>query len=168
MSPLILAISYFFHLIATVIWLGGLVAMTMLVWPATRRTLGDNPGVLAFLTLIRNRFLPLTNLSLAVLVFTGFVQMSGDEHYDGLMQFSNEWSRAILLKHLAIVGMVLCGLVLQYGVNPALERASLLLQKGKGDAAEVARLQTREKRLTVVNALLGLLVLAFTAWATAL
>ncbi len=168
MSPSILAISYFFHLIATVIWLGGLATMTILVWPATRRALADTPGAAALLEQIRKRFTPLANFSLVVLIFTGFVQMSGDANYDGLLVIDNEWSRAILLKHVAIFGMVLCGLILQFRVTPALERASLLLERGKGDPVDYERLQRQEVRLTWVNAGLGLLVLAFTAWATAI
>jgi uncharacterized membrane protein len=33
MSQPILAISLFFHLLATVFWIGGLVTLTVLVWP---------------------------------------------------------------------------------------------------------------------------------------
>jgi len=168
LSPSLLAISYFFHLIATVIWLGGLATMTLLVWPEMRRVLAENPPALMLLTRLRKRFTPLTNFSLVVLVITGFIQMSADPHYDGVLQFTNEWSRVILMKHLAIIGMVICGLVLQYSVTPALERISLLLEHGKGDLAEWERLRRREVRLTWVNVGLGLLVLAFTAWATAL
>jgi putative copper export protein len=155
-------------LIATVIWLGGLATMTILVWPEMRRVLADNPAALTLLTRLRKRFVPLSNFSLVVLVITGFVQMSADSHYDGVLQFTNEWSRILLLKHLAIVGMVVCGLVLQYSVTPALERASLLVERGKGDPTEYERLRRREIRLTWLNAGLGVLVLAFTAWVTAL
>lgn len=168
MSPLILAISFFFHLVATVVWIGGLVIMTILVWPEMRRTLEREPALFALLSRLRRRFVPLANLSLVVLVVTGLIQMAGNPNYDGLMQFSNEWSRAILLKHIAIAGMVICGVVLQYGVSPALERASLLLERGKGDPAEWERLRRREIRLTWLNVVLGIAVLGFTAWATAL
>lgn len=168
MSPSILALSYFFHLIATIIWLGGLATMTIMVWPETRRVLADNTAALELLTRLRKRFVPLSNLSLVVLVFTGFIQMAGDKNYDGLMEFDNEWSRVILLKHIAILGMVVCGLILQLWITPALERAGMLLERGKGDAAEWERLRRREVRLTWANVLLGVLVLAFTAWATAI
>jgi uncharacterized membrane protein len=168
LSPSLLAISYFFHLIATVIWIGGLVTMTLLVWPEMRRVLAENPSALALLTRLRKRFTPLTNFSLVILVVTGLIQLSGDSHYDGLLQITNEWSRVILLKHVAIAGMVICGLILQYNVTPDLERTSLLLERGKGDPAEWERLRRREVRLTWVNVGLGVLVLAFTAWATAL
>ena len=34
MNPLVLAISYFFHLLATIIWIGGLALLVLVVWPA--------------------------------------------------------------------------------------------------------------------------------------
>lgn len=167
MSPLFLAVSYFFHLVATIVWVGGLVMMVVLVWPEVSRALAEKPELYALLTRLRKRFVPWTNLSLAVLVMTGFVQMSADPNYKGFLQFSNDWSKAILLKHIAVIGMVACGMFLQLGVSPALERATLLLERGKGDPAEWQRLRRQEVRLTWLNAALGILVLAFTAWATA-
>lgn len=142
--------------------------LTVFVWPETKRALADNTALYSLLTRLRKRFVPLTNFSLVVLVLTGFIQMSGDPNYDGVLQFDNEWSRVMLMKHLAIVGMVICGLILQLVVTPALERASLLQERGKGDAWEWERLRRREIRLTWVNVALGITVLGFTAWATAL
>ncbi len=163
-----LALSYFFHLVATVFWIGGLALLVILVWPETRRALEGSPALYQLLTRMRRRFLPLSNLSLAVLIVTGLIQMTGDPNYEGVLQFANEWSRVILLKHIAIAGMVICGLVLQLWVAPALERAALLAEHGKDNPAEWSRLHRAEVRLTWINLGLGVLVLAFTAWATAL
>jgi putative copper export protein len=168
LQPLFLALSYFAHLIATVIWIGGLVTLTVFVWPETKRVLADSPAIYDFLARLRKRFIPLTNFSLVVLVFTGFVQMTANKYYDGVLKLNNDWSRLLLFKHLAIFGMVICGLVLQYSVTPALERASMLRERGKGDAAEWEKLRQREVRLTWLNMSLGLAVLGFTAWMTAL
>lgn len=168
MSPSLLAISYFFHLIATVIWIGGLITLSLLVIPEARRVLKEAPPLNNLLLRWRKRFTPYSNLSLVVLIVTGMLQMSSDENYDGLMTFDNEWSRILLLKHIAIIGMIVAGLVLQYALAPALERASLLLERGKADAAELEALHRRERRLTAVNVALGVLVLGFSAWLTAL
>jgi uncharacterized membrane protein len=164
----ILALSYFFHLIATVVWVGGLVILGVLVWPEARRALAEKPELYRFLARLRSRFMPLTHFSLVVLVVTGLFQMTGDTNYDGMLQFTNEWTRVILLKHVAVGGMLICGLALQFGVMPALERASLLAERGKDNPEEWERLRRREARLTWINIGLGALVLAFTAWATAL
>jgi uncharacterized membrane protein len=168
LSTPILALSYFFHLIATIVWLGGLVILTLLVWPEARRSLNEVPALYALLTRLRQRFVPLTNFSLALLIVTGLIQLSGDPHYDGVLQFTNEWSRVILLKHLAIGGMLLCSVALQYYVTPSLERATLLVERGKGNPDDWTRLRQREIRLTWLSLILGILVLGFTAWATAI
>ncbi|RMG80286.1 MAG: hypothetical protein D6712_18320, partial [Chloroflexi bacterium] len=67
-----------------------------------------------------------------------------------------------------IVVMAASGLILQNVISPALERTTLLREKGKGDDAEWAKLRRREVRLTWLNAILGVLVLALSAWATSL
>jgi hypothetical protein len=95
-------------------------------------------------------------------------QMTGDPNYDGMLQFDNEWSQVILLKHIAIVGMFVCGMVMQLSTIPAMERASLLAERGKGDPAAREGLWRAEARLTWINVALSILVLLFTAWATAL
>ena len=168
MSPSLLAVSYFFPLVATVLWLGGLALFVIMVWPEARRAFSESPALYAFLTRLRKRFYLVTNFSLVVLIITGMFQMPADPNYEGMLDFSNDWSRLILLKHIAIVGMVACGLAIQYGVAPALERTALLVERGKGDPAEYGRLRGREVRLTWVNVILAALVLACTAWATAI
>ncbi len=164
----ILAISYFFHLVATVVWIGGLTTLTLLVIPEARRVLAENPALDRFFSRLRTRFLPLTHFSLVVLVVTGLIQMTADSNYRGVLQFSNTWTRVILLKHVAVAGMLICGLVLQFAIMPGLERARLLAERGKGDPSQHERLRRSERRLTWVNLALGILVLAFTAWATSI
>lgn len=167
-SQQILALSVFFHISATVIWIGGLLITVLLVWPEVQRTIAGSPALYRVLSRLRRRFYPISNLCLVVLVVTGLFQMSLNPNYDGLMQFNNEWSRVILLKHIALAGMVLSGALLQFGVAPALERTSLLLEHGKGDEAEWQRLRRLEMRLTWLNVGLGVLILAFSAWAVSL
>lgn len=165
MSQSLLAVSLFFHLLATVVWVGGLLVITVLVWPAARRVLQDTPPLYTFLARLRSRFFPISNLALGVLIVTGLSQMTADPNYDGLLLFDNTWSQVMLAKHIVIAGMVLAGVMLQYIVAPALERATLLAERGKGDPVAYARLRRRETVLTWVNVGLGVLVLAFSAWA---
>jgi uncharacterized membrane protein len=117
-EPLLLAINYFFHLIATIVWIGGLALLVLVVWPAARQSLEGDPAQASLLKAIRQRFTPLANLSLVVLIVTGMFQMSADPNYDGMLVIDNDWSRAILLKHVAILGMVIAGVAVQWGVAP--------------------------------------------------
>ncbi|MFW5708625.1 MAG: CopD family protein [Chloroflexota bacterium] len=164
----ILAISLFFHLLATVVWVGGLVITTILVWPEARRTLQSSPAFYTYLLRLRKRFTPWGNLSLAVLIVTGLFQMSLDENYNGFLDFSNQWSVVILMKHIALLGMIGCGTLLQFSIFPALERTTLLLEREKGGSDDWQKLRRREVVLTWVNVLLGIAVLGFSAWAGSL
>lgn len=168
MSQGVLAISLFFHILATVAWIGGILIITALVIPEINRLLSDQPALHQLLLSIRKRFYRISNLSLALLIVTGVFQMTADPHYDGLLQLDNEWSRVLLVKHVLILLMALAGLALQFGVAPALERASLLLQRGKSDERDWRRLRRNERRLSFLIAALALLILAASAWLTSL
>ncbi|MEQ8672181.1 MAG: CopD family protein [Aggregatilineales bacterium] len=167
-TTLTLTISLFFHLSATVVWIGGLVITTLLIWPEVRRILADQPALYRLLNRLRARFTPLSNLSLAVLIVTGLFQMSLDSNYNGVLEFDNTWSKVMLAKHIVIIIMATTGLFLQYVIVPALERTSLLVERGKGDVAEWETLRRREVRLTWISVILGISVLALSAWAGSL
>jgi uncharacterized membrane protein len=142
-----------------------------LVWPSVRRSLENSPAVYRLLSNMRKRFYPISNLALVALIVTGLFQMTADANYDGFLNFDNTWSKVMLLKHIVVGLMALAGLVLQYGVAPELERTSLLLEHGKGAVETDARwqqLRQRETMLTWFNGLLGMSVLAFSAWLGAL
>ena len=164
MPPPLLAISLFFHILSTVVWIGGLITITLLVIPELDRALADQPRAHQTARRLRRRFAPISGLALATLMVTGLFQMTADPHYDGLLRFSNAWSRALLLKHVLLVLMALTGLILQFSVTPALERSSRLLEHSKGGIDDWRRLRRREKRLSGLMLGLALLILAASVW----
>ncbi|MFP4324173.1 MAG: CopD family protein [Anaerolineales bacterium] len=153
------------HLIATVIWLGGMGLLLLVIYPLAAR---DPDRWAALLPPLERRFRPMANLSLLVLLVTGVVQTAEDPNYGGLLDFSTPWSQAILAKHIAFGGMVAIVLFLQFGLRPAMDRADLLARKQSDQATTVQALRRREQRLTSVNFALGMVVLFFTAIATAI
>ena len=160
----ILALSYWFHLLATVIWLGGLALMALVAWPALRRgTLASNQWLA-----LQQRFLPWANGSLVVLLITGFVQMTNDPNYAGFLVVDGLWAGAILVKHVAFAGMIVMGGYGQWSLYPAIDRARLLAEKRPSLAVvEQEKLSRREIRLLRLNLFFAGAVLLFTAVATA-
>jgi uncharacterized membrane protein len=160
----ILVISYWFHLLATVVWLGGLALMLLVAWPALRRgTLADNHWLA-----LQQRFMPWANGSLIVLLITGFVQMTNDPNYTGFLQIDSLWAGAILIKHLAFGGMVLIGVYVQWSLYPAMDRLKLLGEKRPLlIQSEQEALTQREIQLLRLNLLCAAAVLFCTAVATA-
>lgn len=160
----LLASSYFLHLMATVIWIGGMMVLVLVVYPLQRRAESEQWQPL--LDALAMRFRPIGNFCLLVLLMTGVVQTTEDANYGGLLNFDSAWSRAILGKHIAFLAMIGVVVFLQLGLAPMLERAQLL--EKKGIANDLPQLRRREQRLTQINLFLGVLVLLFTAIATAL
>lgn len=162
-----LALAFWFHLLATIVWVGGLALLALVVWPGARAVLGPGPQLNALLREWQRRFDPLAWLSLAVLVVTGLMQMAANPNYEGFLRVENGWAWAILLKHIAVGGMVGIGIWQQWGLQPALARLALLETHGR-PAAEAEALRRREMLLTRLNLACGVLVLAFTALARVL
>ncbi len=162
-----LALAYWLHIVATVTWVGGLIALSVLVIPAARRTLqpGDYAALFARLQAGLQR---VGWLSLAVLIATGMFQMSAHPAYEGFLAISNAWSVAILIKHILIGFMVLVGAYLTWGIMPSLRRMALLRAAGQNlDAAKDLALRKRESRALTINLILSILVLLLTAIARA-
>lgn len=160
----ILVFSYWVHLLATVVWLGGLALMALVAWPALRRgTLADNQWLA-----LQQKFLPWANGSLLLLLITGLVQMTNDANYNGFLAVDSLWAWAILVKHLAFLGMAGIGGYVQAILYPAMKRLDLLAGKRPSLArAEQAKLTRRENHLLRLNLGCAAAVLFFTAVATA-
>jgi len=162
-TPQLLASSYLVHLVATVVWIGGIVFVAFVVTPAT---VGE-PGSSRLLAAIQRRFAPIANLSLIVLIVTGMVQLTASSNYVGFLNFSNTWAKAIFLKHIAVGGMILAGLYMNLVLQPDLNRTAMLLASGKAKPEDTAALARRQSQLTQINMVLALVVLLFTAVARA-
>lgn len=161
-----LAIAYALHLVATVVWVGGLALLALVVWPAARARLGPGPEAGRFLTDLQRRFNPLAWTSLAVLVGTGMMQMAASPHYGGFLRIETAWAVAMLVKHAAVLGMVAAGAATQAWVQPEIARLNLLVERGR-PAPELAALRRREVRLLWLNLAGALVTLICTAIATA-
>jgi uncharacterized membrane protein len=166
-NPFIISASFFFHLIATVAWIGGLVTLAVIVQPVLSHTITDVKERARLTEAVQKRFQPIANLSLIVLILTGMVQTVTNRFYKGFLQFDNVWAQAILFKHLAIVGMIVLAGFITFSVQPALRRNALLVANGVADEAQSAQLQQQQVRLTRLNLALSILVLLFTAIASA-
>lgn len=161
--PWALLLSFWLHMLATVVWLGTLAGLALVILPSMRRNLKP-ASFAAWLDGLNRRLDPLGWFSLGVLIFTGLVQMEANPNYVGLLDVSNSWALAIFVKHIIFFSMIGVSAYLTWGLAPALGRAALKQAKGKflaGDQAILARFQ----QLVVLNLSLGLLVLVFTALA---
>ncbi|MCC6297658.1 MAG: CopD family protein [Anaerolineales bacterium] len=156
-----IAVTYWLHFIATVAWVGSLMAIAFLVLPAMKRTL-DLPAQLALIEAIQRRFEPVTWFSLSALVLTGLFQMSVNPHYDGFLSTSTQWSLAILAKHFLGMIVIVVSAVQTWDVIPAIRRALVVSKKTK-NTETLDALRRREIMLLQINLAVAILILAATA-----
>ena len=158
-----LSLAYWLHMLATVAWIGGLVALVVLVLPAARRVLEADSYAL-FLEQLQRRLDPLAWFCLAVLLVTGMFQMSANPNYEGFLSFTNQWAISILIKHILFIGMIGISAYMTWGLLPSLRRIAIMRAKGL-ETQEADKLENREILLIRVNLILGLLILGLTALA---
>lgn len=161
----VLALTYWLHMLATVIWIGGLTASNFIVVPLARSTLTEHT-YFVFFERLQQRLQGIGWVALAVLVGTGLFQMSAHPAYQGFLRIDNAWAMAILLKHGVIGGMILVSAWMTWGIMPQLRRINYMLSAGVAvDEPHRSRLQRRQAWLLRLNLGLSVVVLLLTAWA---
>jgi uncharacterized membrane protein len=161
----VLSFSYWIHMIATVIWLGGLISITFVVLPFIQKKItGEEKEKL--LSSLQNYLNPLGWFCLFILVGTGMFQMSAHPSYQGFLSIENDWAVALFIKHIFIIFMVIAMGYLTWFVLPGLKRIALKQKLGKDiDSLELLRYRNQERLILWTNSILAIFVLIFTAWA---
>lgn len=162
-----LTVMYWLHMLATVAWIGGLVALSLFVIPSARQSL-DADAYARFLGGVQTRLQRIGWFSLAILIGTGLFQLSAHPSYQGFLVVDSPWAAAIFVKHLVIGGMVLSSAYITWGLTPKLQRLALLQAAGRqSDPANAGRLRRQETLFFRLNLGLSVLVLLLTAFARA-
>lgn len=93
MKELILIVFYWIHLIATVIWIGGIIFILFIAIPSSRQVLGAEAGKL--MGEISKRFTPLANYSIILLFITGVVLAGLNKQFSGIRVLENNWTMTL-------------------------------------------------------------------------
>ena len=159
-----LPIAFWLHMLATVSWVGGQAILSLVVFPASSKTLSPDDHH-KLISAINRRMNSIGWISLAILIGTGMVQLGANPNYTGFLGIDSSWAVAILIKHIAFGGILILSAYQTWGLSPAIERIALLQAKGKAAPEEQAALRKRESRILLLNTLLSVIVLFFTALA---
>lgn len=165
--PIALIITYWLHMLATVVWIGSLTSLGMIVIPSARKALRSDE-YRAFLAHLQVRLQPVIWFCLVVLAGTGMFQMSAHPSYEGFLAITNAWSAAILFKHISIGLLLLTSGYMTWGIIPALQKVALRKATGQSIREDdIQKLEKKEARLLFINLALSVVILALTAWARA-
>lgn len=163
----VLTLFYWLHMLATVVWIGGIISLAVFVLPAAQKTL-DEAHYGKFLNRMVVSLQRIGWFCLGVLIVTGMFQMSAHPQYQGFLAITTPWASALFIKHLVIGGMIAVSAIINWWVLPALNRLSLARQENQPSReAELQSLRKRETLLLRFNLVLAVMVLLLTAWARA-
>jgi copper resistance protein D len=87
MGDFAMAVSYWVHLTATSVWIGGIIFILIVAIPSSKQTLGADAGKL--MSEISRRFTPLANYSIILLVMTGIVLAGVNKQFPDMLFFSS-------------------------------------------------------------------------------
>ena len=160
MNPWILVLSHFFHVMGTVVWIGGIFMTLLVILPGVKAVLESQPIIGTLMNEVAKRFTPLANISILLLVVTGIIIFYDDKSFTSLMDLRNWWNVVIVLKHFFIAIMIMIHFYRGLILNPKIARIA-----PQSNEKRTSSLKKLSLDLVKVNLILGIMVLAFTALA---
>ena len=144
MGMWILSLSSFLHILATVVWIGGIYMILLVILPGAKA--GLEPAMVGKLMKeITKKFTAMANISILVLIATGIL----------IAYYSEEnWNAVMILKHFLVALMIGIHFWRMLILNPKIGRLS--------SQDEIVRLQRFSLFLVKTNLILGIIVLLLT------
>ena len=154
MNIVILSVCQFFHILATVVWIGGMAMILLVILPGARNSL-DAKNMGEVMKEVARRFTPMANASIVILVITGLLIGHVEKGFFGFGTWETHWKALLVLKHLVVAAMVAIhfyrGMVLQPRIARLASQANTSFQ--------VPNLQKFSRRLVKINFGFGIFVL---------
>jgi uncharacterized membrane protein len=150
MSQILIVLSVWLHALATVIFIGHFLLLSLIYLPVLTK---NNATLLSDISKQSRRW---SYISLLIFVVTGTYLTFADPNYLGFANFGNLWGILMLVKHIVILGMIAMG----FWFN-AILRVGPMMSSNSGAAQAASRF-----RLYVnLMAISGVLALLLTALA---
>lgn len=147
MRELIYIASHWLHLVATVVWIGGIAFVLMVAMPSAKQVLGADANKL--MGEVSKRFTLLANKCTVILIITGIILTVFNNRFSE-MNFGNGLNQILALKHVIVVGMVIIHFYRGLILVPKIVKTTSPAKEG---------LQKLSMRMVKVNFGLGLFVL---------
>jgi len=155
-TQLVSAAILWLHNVATIVFVGYYVVLSIIALPALSRISPEMSGLI--ISALSKRSRPWLYASLLVFAVTGTVLLLTNPSYLGVGQIRNLWSVAMLAKHILVTAMIAMG----FWFN-AIMHVGPLASSNTGKAQAIARFRTYANVMMAA----GLAVLLVTALAQA-
>lgn len=143
----------FFHLLATVVWIGGMFYMDLLLIPSMAKIDPGESGKL--MEMIAKKFTITAWSAVIVLVITGILKTPSDMYFDT----SGEYGIYLLIKHVLVIGSIIVGLIITLVYVPGLKANTP--NPGEKPSEEFLSYSKKIEHFSKTNLVLGILILVF-------
>ncbi len=161
MNLIVVSLSHFFHLLATVIWIGGIFMVLYVILPSARNSL-ESTAMAGLMKEITGKFTPLANASILVMVITGVIIALYKEKFGGFFNMGDFWNGTLVFKHLLVTVMIIIHFYRGLVLAPKIGRLSAQAAGSPSLSSQVAGLQKLSLNLVKANFVLGIIVLLAT------
>jgi uncharacterized membrane protein len=141
----------FFHLFATVVWIGGMFYMDLILMPSIAKIDPGERGKL--MGMIAKRFTITAWSAIIILIISGILKTPSDMYFDT----SDEYGIYLFIKHVLIIGAIIVGLVITFVYVPGLKANTP--KPGEKPSAEFTAYSKKIEKLSKTNLVLGILIL---------
>ncbi len=156
-NPTLQTFLDFFHILATIMWIGGMIVTNVVIRPALAKALQPEQ-VNEIMGIIMRKFRIIVYVSLIVLFVTGIPMKIANEHYEGIIDFSNSWAIAGFVKHLFVAILALLAIYMFEFMPPQIRKALAMETRDK-----FISLQNRQKIMGSMAFLCSLIILFLSA-----
>jgi uncharacterized membrane protein len=145
----------FLHLLATAVWIGGMIYSIFVLMPSLTAIEPPQRGKLMGLT--GKRFSFFAWGSVVVLLITGYLKTPEEMLFDT----STTYGMTLMLKHLAILLMIIFGILIAFVIVPKIGK--LAPKPGEPPSPDFLMAQKQLPVFAITNTILGIAVLLFVA-----
>jgi len=103
----IVSLSHFLHILATVVWVGGIFMTLLVILPGSKTALESGPLVGKLMKEVGQRFTPLANMSILILIVSGLILLYANRNFTSFGDLLKSWNILIFCKF-AVVAVMVC------------------------------------------------------------
>lgn len=151
--PVLQIILDFFHLLATIAWIGGMFFNVLILMPTVSKTL-DPATAGKFMAVLFKRIRVMVYVSLLILFVTGIPMKIASEYYVAIINFDTSWETVSFIKHV-FVGLLALFAIINFEILSP--KAAKLAVNGPSPA--LMSLKGKQMKLAGISFLFGIIVI---------
>ena len=156
-NPTLQIILDFFHVIATIAWIGGMFFNFLVVIPTVSKVL-DPPVAGKFMGAMLKRVRIVVYVSLLILFVTGIPMKIASEYYVSIINFDNTWETVGFVKHVFVGLLALLAFYNFEFLSPKVGKLAM-----SGPSPQLQGLRKQQMLMGAVSFLFGIIIIALSS-----